>query len=98
MSDLTLFNVLLGPHITEKSTLTLESANRVVFRVARWSNKAQIKAAVEKLFSVDVLDVSTQNSKGKVKRFGQTVGKRADWKKAMVRLKEGQSIDFGAAG
>lgn len=97
MSDLLLYKVLLAPHITEKGTLILERSNQVAFRVATWSNKGQIKAAVESLFSVDVEEVKTINMKGKEKRFGKTSGRRVDWKKALVRLKEGQSIDFHTA-
>ena len=97
MSDLNLYKVLLAPHITEKGTLVLERSNQVAFRVATWSNKGQIKAAVEKLFNVKVEDVKTINMKGKEKRFGRTVGRRIDWKKAMVRLKEGETIDFHTA-
>jgi large subunit ribosomal protein L23 len=97
MSDqYSLYNVLSAPKVTEKSTLCNEKGNQVVFKVATWANKLQIKAAVEKLFSVEVVAVQTMNIKGKSKRFGQTVGRRNDWKKAVVRLKEGQSIDFFA--
>ncbi|MBF0382614.1 MAG: 50S ribosomal protein L23 [Magnetococcales bacterium] len=97
MSDqYSLYNVLFAPKITEKSTLCNERGNQVVFKVATWANKIQIKAAVEKLFSVEVVSVQTMNNKGKNKRFGQIMGKRNDWKKAVVRLKEGQSIDFFA--
>jgi large subunit ribosomal protein L23 len=95
MSDqYSLYNVLSAPKITEKSTLCNEKGNQVVFKVATWANKMQIKAAVEKLFSVDVVSIQTMNNKGKNKRFGQTMGHRNDWKKAIVRLKEGQTIDF----
>lgn len=95
MSDSTeLFQVLRAPRVTEKSTFCLEQGNQVVFRVAPNSNKFQIKAAVEKMFKVDVLAVQTANTKGKKKRAGKAMGQRKDWKKAVVRLKEGQSIDF----
>ncbi len=97
MSDpYTLYKVLEAPVITEKSTLCLEKGNQVVFRVATWANKAQIKAAVEKRFKVNVEGVQTQRLNGKNKRFGQQQGKRRDWKKAVVRLKEGDTIDFHA--
>ncbi|MBF0611100.1 MAG: 50S ribosomal protein L23 [Magnetococcales bacterium] len=91
-----LYNVLLGPVITEKSTLCQQTANQVVFEVATWANKYQIKAAVEKMFSVQVLDVQTVNMKGKNKRFGRFKGRRRDWRKAFVRLQDGQNIDFYA--
>lgn len=99
MSDqTTLFKVLQTPRITEKGTLCLESGNQVVFKVAGWANKLQIKAAVEKLFKVTVLSVQTLNVKGKNKRFGKIDGHRKDWKKAMVRLEAGQTIDFHTGG
>ena len=99
MSDqYSIYNVLTAPKITEKSTLCNEKGNQVVFKVATWANKVQIKAAVEKLFSVEVVSIQTMNNKGKNKRFGQTMGHRNDWKKAIVRLKDGQSIDFFSGG
>lgn len=91
-----LYNVLVGPVITEKSTLCQKTANQVIFEVATWANKFQIKAAVEKMFSVQVVDVQTVNMKGKNKRFGRFKGRRKDWKKAIVRLQDNQSIDFYA--
>ncbi|MBF0625019.1 MAG: 50S ribosomal protein L23 [Magnetococcales bacterium] len=95
MSDaLILYKVLEGPMVTEKTTQCLEKGNQVVFRVATWANKRQIKAAVEKFFKVTVLAVRTQNVKGKTKRFGKLIGRRKDWKKAVVRLPEGQSIEL----
>ncbi|MBF0157968.1 MAG: 50S ribosomal protein L23 [Magnetococcales bacterium] len=95
MSDLnTLYQVLRAPVITEKSTLCTEKGNQVIFKVANWANKQQIKAAVQKMFSVEVLSVQTLNMNGKKKRFGRTMGQRKDWKKAFVRLASGQNIDF----
>jgi large subunit ribosomal protein L23 len=95
MSDpYTLYQVLYGPVITEKATACLEQGNQVIFKVADWANKQHIKAAVEKMFDVQVLDVQTLNVKGKKKRFGKTLGQRKDWKKALVRLTAGQTIDF----
>ncbi|MGN7611631.1 50S ribosomal protein L23 [Magnetococcales bacterium HHB-1] len=99
MSDpYTLYQVLMAPHVTEKATLCLERSNQVAFKVAPWANKVQIKMAVEKLFKVDVVSVKTYNVKGKKKRFGQIQGQRKDWKKALVRLKEEQSVDFFPEG
>ncbi|MBF0310335.1 MAG: 50S ribosomal protein L23 [Magnetococcales bacterium] len=99
MSDaFELFKVLDSPLISEKSTMCLEKSNQVVFRVAVWANKAQIKAAVEKMFSVSVADIQTMNIQGKKKRFGRLQGRRNHWKKALVRLADGQSIDFYAQG
>jgi len=94
-----LHQIILAPVISEKATRVAEKRNQAVFKVARDAKKPEIREAVEKLFSVKVTDVTTLNVKGKTKRFGQSVGKRADWKKAYVTLAEGQEIDFvgGAA-
>ena len=91
--DLKHYDVIVKPVITEKSTLVSEF-NQVVFKVARDASKPEIKAAVEALFSVKVLAVNTIVVKGKTKRFRGRPGQRSDWKKAMVRLAEGQSIDL----
>lgn len=80
------------PVITEKSTMASEH-NQVTFRVPLDATKPEIKAAVEKLFDVKVTAVNTIRQKGKVKRFRGRIGKRPDYKKAMVSLAEGQSID-----
>lgn len=89
-----LMSVLLGPHVSEKSTRAAESANQVVFRVRRDSTKSEIRRAVELLFEVQVTGVQVVNTRGKTKRFGQSPGRRQDWKKAYVSLAEGQEIDF----
>lgn len=89
-----LFKVLLGPHISEKSTIGSELSNQYTFKVSTDSNKKEIKAAVEALFEVAVTSVNVIKTKGKQKRFGRVTGRRSDWKKAIVRLAEGQSIDF----
>ena len=89
-----LMNVVLGPHISEKTTTVGERDNQVVFRVRRDATKQEIRAAVELLFEVEVEGVQVVNHKGKVKRFGQTVGKRPAWKKAYVRLAADSDIDF----
>lgn len=86
--------VLLGPHVSEKSTRVGELNNQVVFRVARDADKPVIKQAVEHLFEVKVESVNIVNVKGKRKRFGQIAGRRGDWKKAYVRLAPGEDIDF----
>lgn len=88
------YQVLLGPQVSEKSTLIADENNQFVFKVAKDASKPQIKLAVEKLFKVKVRSVQVANVKGKVKRFGQRIGKRSDWKKAVVRLHEGHDIDF----
>ena len=86
--------IILGPVISEKSTRVAEERNQAVFKVLRDAEKIEIKEAVEKLFKVKVTNVATLNVKGKTKRFGQSFGKRSDWKKAYVTLAEGQEIDF----
>lgn len=92
-----LLKVLLAPNISEKATLTAEANNTIVFKVATDAKKAEIKAAVEKLFDVKVDGVRTLNVKGKQKRTGMRMGRRSDWKKAYVTLAEGSDIDFVGA-
>ena len=87
------YDVVLAPHITEKATLVSEH-NAVVFKVANDATKPEIKAAVELLFKVEVLDVNVANQKGKVKRFGGRIGRRDHAKKAYVSLKPGQELNF----
>lgn len=89
-----LFTVLLGPHISEKAAMGAEDANQFVFKVAVDANKLEIKKAVEKLFDVKVNKVQVVKNKGKVKRNRYGAAKRPDWKKAYVRLEQGQEIDF----
>jgi large subunit ribosomal protein L23 len=86
------YDVILAPHITEKSTLVSEH-NAVVFRVANDATKPEIKAAVEALFNVTVTGVNTIVQKGKTKKWKGTPYTRSDIKKAIVTLKDGQSID-----
>ncbi len=90
--DISHYDVVLAPHITEKSTL-LSEHNAVVFKVAGGASKPQIKAAVEALFGVEVTGVNTMNVKGKTKRWKGRPYTRSDVKKAVVTLAEGQSID-----
>ncbi|MBB6056987.1 MAG: 50S ribosomal protein L23 [Tolumonas sp.] len=94
-----LLKVLKAPHISEKSTMVAEKLNTIVFKIATDATKAEVKAAVEKLFEVKVEAVRTLNVAGKTKRTGARMGRRSDWKKAYVTLVEGQDIDFvgGAA-
>ena|SRR5690242_9577806 len=87
------FDVVLAPHITEKSTMVSEH-NAVVFKVASKASKPEIKAAVEALFNVKVTNVNTIVTKGKTKRWKGTPYQRSDMKKAIVTLAEGQSIDI----
>ena len=91
--DIRHYDVVRGPHITEKATMASEH-NAVVFRVANDATKPQIKAAVEGLFGVTVLAVNTLVRKGKTKRFKGRPGRRSDVKNAIVRLAKDQAIDF----
>ncbi|TCZ63326.1 50S ribosomal protein L23 [Roseicella aquatilis] len=88
-----MYQTILSPLVTEKAT-ALSEQNQFVFRVAIDATKPEIKAAVEGLFDVKVLAVNTLVVKGKTKRFKGRPGQRSDWKKAMVTLAEGQSIDL----
>ena len=91
--DIRHYDVVLAPHITEKSTM-LSDNNAVVFKVANGASKPEIKAAVEALFGVTVTGVNTIVSKGKSKRWKGKPYQRSDEKKAIVTLAEGQSIDI----
>jgi large subunit ribosomal protein L23 len=91
-ADIRHYDVVLAPHITEKATMASEQ-NAVVFRVANDATKPQIKAAVEALFDVKVTGVNTIVQKGKTKRWKGDAYRRSDFKKAIVTLAEGQSID-----
>jgi large subunit ribosomal protein L23 len=91
--DINHYDVIVAPHITEKSTL-LSEHNAVVYKVAGSASKPQIKAAVEALFNVSVTGVNTMNVKGKTKRWKGRPYTRSDVKKAVVTLADGQSIDI----
>lgn len=84
--------ILIAPIITEKSSSLQAAYNSYTFRVSKNANKIEIKKAIEKTFNVTVLKVNTIRQRGKIKRMGRFSGKRADWKKAIVRLKTGDSI------
>ena len=90
--DIRHYDVIVGPHITEKSTLVSEN-NAVVFKVAGSATKPEIKAAVEALWGKKVVSVNTIVVKGKTKRWKGAPYERSDFKKAIVRLAEGESID-----
>ena len=92
MADLKHYDTIIAPVITEKSTMASEQ-NKVVFRVAPKATKPEIKAAVEALFNVKVTGVNTLNRAGKMKRFRGVIGRQKGYKKAIVTLAEGQSID-----
>ncbi len=91
-----LSTVLVAPHITEKTALAMQNSNQYAFRVRRDANKTEIKAAVEMMFDVKVAGVQVTNEPGKDRRFGNRIGRTQDWKKAYVRLAEGQAIDYEA--
>ena len=92
-----LMQVILGPHISEKSTAAAEGVGQVVFRVRRDASKSEIRRAVELLFEVQVTSVAVVNVRGKRKRFGMRKGQQSSWKKAYVRLAPGQDLDFMGA-
>ena len=93
-----LHQVIRRPIISEKSTNAAESGQQVVFEVLADATKNEIKTADESLFEVSVEGVQVINVRGKIKRFGKTPGKRTNWKKAYVRLAEGDDIDFLGSG
>ncbi len=97
MNQERLYKVILAPVISEKSTIASEIANQVAFKVIKDASKPEIQAAVEKMFDVKVEGVRVLNMKGKTKRTRYGMGRRNDWKKAYVRLAEGQEIDFATA-
>ena len=97
MNQERLFKVLLGPHITEKSAMSAGTATQVVFKVATDATKLEVRKAVEQLFEAKVDGVRVVNMKGKTRRTKTGLGRRSDWKKAYVRLAEGQDIDFSVA-
>jgi large subunit ribosomal protein L23 len=86
--------VIIKPLLTEKNAILKETLNKVVFEVAPDANKIEVKKAVEEAFKVSVDSVNILNVRGKVKRLGRSMGKRRDWKKAVVTLKEGSTIEF----
>jgi large subunit ribosomal protein L23 len=90
-----MMKVLLSPIVSEKATIAAETSGQYAFRVAPDATKREIGRAVEAMFEVEVDRVQVLNVKGKNKRFGRRPGKRADWRKAYVRLKPGNEIDFG---
>ena len=91
-----LMNVVLAPVVSEKSTFVADKNRQYVFRVADDATKLQIKAAVELMFKTKVDGVTVLNVKGKQRRFGRVIGRKRSWKKAYVRLAEGQEINFAA--
>lgn len=94
VSEEKLFQVIISPHVSEKSTRLADKDRQMVFEVHRDASKPIIKLAVEKMFNVQVESVTLTNVKGKRKQTGRMSGRRQDWKKAYVRLKPGQDINF----
>jgi large subunit ribosomal protein L23 len=88
------YQVLKRPLITEKGTRQKEQSNQILFEVDRRANKVMVRNAVESVFKVKVLSVKMMNVKGKERRVGRNVGRRPDWKKAIVRLGPGETIEF----
>jgi len=92
-----LAGVLSAPVVSEKSAIVADTSNQFVFKVAKNATKLEVKNAVELMFDVKVESVRVLNVKGKIKRFGRTLGKRSDWKKAYVKLQSGHNIELATA-
>ena len=93
MSNIKILSVIRAPRVSEKTARIQEQSNQYVFEVATTATKADVKAAIEKLFDVSVQSVNVVNVKGKNKSFRQRAGSRGDWRKAYVTLADGDSID-----
>jgi large subunit ribosomal protein L23 len=91
-----LMTVVLAPVVSEKSTMVADKNRQYVFRVDDRATKPEIKAAIELMFKTKVDSVTVSNVKGKERRFGRSIGRKRSWKKAYVRLAEGQEINFAA--
>ena len=89
-----LYQIIKRPLITEKGTKQKEQSNQLVFEVDRRANKILVRNAIENIFKVKVVSVRMMNVKGKERRVGRNVGRKADWKKAIVRLAPGENIEF----
>ncbi len=87
-------DIVIRPLITEKTSIQKEVNNQITFEVDRRANRVEIKKAIENIFNVNVVGVRTMQVKGKAKQRGRIVGKRRDWKKAIVTLMPGERIDF----
>ena len=88
------YDIIIRPVVTEKTSIQKEDFNQVSFEVDRRANRVEIRRAIEKIFNARVADVKTMQVKGKVKQRGRIIGKRKDWKKAIVKLMPGERIDF----
>ena len=98
MDTNSLSKVILMPHVSEKSVMIADNVKQQTFKVASYATKNDVKEAIEKLFDVEVVNVNILTVTGKNKFFGRTKGKRKNYKKAYVTLKEGQDIDLGGNG
>jgi large subunit ribosomal protein L23 len=96
MNQERIFQVLLGPHVSEKAAIVADLSNQYVFKVAVDATKLEIRKSVEQLFKVKVNNVTTLKVKGKVKRNKYGFSTKPTWKKAYVRLEQGQDIDFAS--
>nr|WP_305891655.1 50S ribosomal protein L23 [Methylomonas sp. WSC-6] len=97
IQQIKLASIISAPIVSEKSAIVADKGNQFVFKVAKNATKLQIKNAVEMMFEVKVESVRVLNVKGKIKRFGRTLGKRSDWKKAYVKLQSGHNIELATA-
>ncbi len=88
------YDIIKSPLITEKTTIQKEAFNQVSFKISREANRIEVKNAIENIFNVKVAGVRTMQVKGKTKQRGRIIGKRKDWKKAIVTLMQGERIDF----
>ncbi|QCI24026.1 50S ribosomal protein L23 [Buchnera aphidicola (Macrosiphoniella sanborni)] len=94
ISEERLLKILLSPHVSEKSSLSLEKDNTIVLKVLNNSTKYEIKCAIKKIFNVEVDTIKTLKIKGKKKRQSNRIIKRSDWKKAYIKIKKGYNLDF----
>lgn len=94
MNEERMYSVLVAPHVSEKAAFAAELSGQHTFKVVPDATKLEVKKAVEKIFNVNVVSVRIANVKGKVKRQGVRAGRRSDTRKAIVRLAEGQDIDY----
>jgi large subunit ribosomal protein L23 len=97
MNQERIFQVLIGPHTSEKATIIADLSNQCVFKVAIDASKLEVKRSVEQLFKVKVVNVNTLRVKGKVKRNKNGFSTKSTWKKAYVKLEQGHDIDFALA-
>ena len=88
------YDIIIRPVVTEKTNIQKEEANQVTFEVDRKANRIEVRRAIERIFNVKVVNVRTMQIRGKFKRRGRVLGKRRDWKKAIVTLRPGDRIEF----